>query len=68
MRDAYVDIPGYGSDKLNAAYSYGGPELLMDTLEENFDVHIDDYVMITFCRVCRHDRCGGRRGTGDLRP
>ena len=48
MRDAYVDIPGYGSDKLNAAYSYGGPELLMDTLEENFDVHIDDYVMITF--------------------
>ena len=48
MRDAYVDIPGQGSAKLNAAYSYGGPELLMDTIEENFDVHIDDYVMITF--------------------
>lgn len=48
MRDAYVEIPGKGSGKLNAAYSYGGPELLMDTLEQNFDVHIDDYVMITF--------------------
>lgn len=48
MRDAYVNIPGQGSAKLNAAYSYGGPELLMDTIEENFDVHIDDYVMITF--------------------
>lgn len=48
MRDAYVEIPGQGSAKLNAAYSYGGPELLMDTIEENFDVHIDDYVMITF--------------------
>lgn len=48
MRDAYVDIPGNGSGKLNAAYSYGGPELLMDTLESNYDVHIDDYVMITF--------------------
>ena len=48
MRDAYVEIPGQGSAKLNAAYSYGGPELLMDTIEENFDVRIDDYVMITF--------------------
>ena len=48
MRDAYVEIPGNGSGKLNAAYSYGGPELLMDTLEFNYNVHIDDYVMITF--------------------
>ncbi len=48
MRDAYVSIPGVGSGKLNAAFSYGGPELLMDTLEENYDISIDDYVMITF--------------------
>lgn len=48
MRDAYVDIPGNGSGKLNAAYSYGGPELLMDTIESNYQVHIDDYVMVTF--------------------
>lgn len=48
MRDSYVSIPGNGSAKLNAAYSYGGPELLMDTIEQNFDVRIDDYVTITF--------------------
>ena len=48
MRDTYVDIPGYGSDRLNAAYSYGGPELLMDTIEENFYIDVDDYVSINF--------------------
>ena len=48
MRDCYVEIPGYGWDKLNAAYSYGGPELLMDTIEHNFGVKIDDYVCINF--------------------
>lgn len=48
MRDCYVEIPGYGSDKLNAAYSYGGPELLMDTLEYNFDISIDDYLAVSF--------------------
>lgn len=48
MRDCYVDIPGYGSDKLNHSYAYGGPELLMDTIEKNFNVRIEDYVMINF--------------------
>ncbi len=48
MRDCYVEIPGYGWDKLNAAYAYGGPELLMDTIEHNFGVSIDDYVSINF--------------------
>ena len=48
MRDSYVQIPGYGSDKLNAAYSYGGPELLMDTIEENFYIEIDDYFTVNF--------------------
>ena len=36
MRDMYVEIEGYGSDKLNAAYSYGGAELLENTIEDNF--------------------------------
>ena len=49
MRDSYVDIPGYGWEKLNASYSYGGPELLMDTIEKNFLVRIDDYVSVNFC-------------------
>ena len=48
MRDCYVEVPGYGWDKLNAAYAYGGAELLMDTIEHNFGVKIDDYVSINF--------------------
>ncbi|MBD5159543.1 MAG: hypothetical protein HDT23_04795 [Ruminococcus sp.] len=48
MRDCYVNIAGYGMDKLNAAYSYGGAELLMDTIESNFDIKINDYVTVNF--------------------
>ena len=33
LRDMYVDIPGHDGNRLNAAYAYGGPELLMETLE-----------------------------------
>ncbi len=48
MRDAYVNIPNYGYNKLNAAYSYGGAELLMDTLEQNYQISIDDYCIVSF--------------------
>lgn len=48
MRDSYVNIPGYGWNKLNAAYSFGGADLLMDTIEQNFSVRIDDYVSVNF--------------------
>ncbi len=48
MRDSYVTIPGHGQDKLNHSYSYGGAELLMDTIELNYNIRIDDYVMINF--------------------
>ncbi|MCD7811835.1 MAG: LCP family protein [Ruminococcus sp.] len=48
LRDSYVSIPGYGEDKLNHAYAYGGADLLMDTIEQNFGVRIDDYVMVNF--------------------
>lgn len=56
MRDMYVNISGVRTDgssidtydKINAACVYGGPELLMDTIEYNFDVHIDDYVYFDF--------------------
>ncbi|WP_297955241.1 LCP family protein [uncultured Ruminococcus sp.] len=48
MRDCYVEIPDNGWNKLNAAYAFGGPELLMDTIEYNFDVRIDDYVSVDF--------------------
>lgn len=48
MRDTYVEIPDYGYGKLNAAYSSGGAALLLDTIEQNYDISIDDYVIITF--------------------
>ena len=48
MRDSYVNIPEYGWDKLNAAYTVGGAELLMDTIERNFNIRIDNYVLVNF--------------------
>lgn len=48
MRDSYVDIPDHGKDKINAAYSYGGIELVRKTLKENFDIPIEYYVTIDF--------------------
>ncbi len=48
LRDMYVEIPGHGKNRLNAAYSYGGAELLLETLELNFDIHISRYVLVNF--------------------
>ena len=48
MRDLWVSIPDYGDARLNAAYSYGGADLLMETLYQNFGVPINDYVMVDF--------------------
>lgn len=48
MRDTYVSIPDHGWNKLNAAYSFGGADLLMDTIEQNFNIRIDDYVSVNF--------------------
>ena len=48
MRDTFVDIPGYGEQKINAALALGGPELLMKTIKENFDFTLDKYVMVNF--------------------
>ena len=48
MRDCYVDIPEYGWDKLNASYSYGGADLVMDTIEANFGIKIDNYAAVDF--------------------
>jgi LCP family protein required for cell wall assembly len=45
-RDSYVKIPGHGHDKLNAAFSYGGPLLAQRTVENLTDVRIDHLAMI----------------------
>ena len=41
LRDLYVQIPGHEDNRLNAAYAYGGFELLKETLELNFGVTVD---------------------------
>ena len=48
MRDMYVQIPGRTDNKLNAAFSFGGPQLLVDTVEQNLQVKIDGYVKVGF--------------------
>ena len=48
MRDLYVEIPGHKNNRLNAAYVYGGADLLMKTIEHNFNVHIENYVAVNF--------------------
>ncbi len=48
LRDMYVDIPGHGQNRLNAAYAYGGAQLLMETLEENFGISVNRYVLVNF--------------------
>ncbi len=48
MRDIYVNIPGVGYKKLNAAYAYGGGPLLCETITENFKVEVDRYVAVDF--------------------
>jgi len=47
-RDSYVQIPGYGNNKINAAYSFGGPKLLVKTVEDNTGLRIDHYMGIGF--------------------
>ena len=48
MRDSYVYINGYGQDKLNHAYAFGGPELAIRTLNENFGLNIEDFITVNF--------------------
>ncbi|WP_344690707.1 LCP family protein [Blastococcus jejuensis] len=47
-RDSWVDIPGHGMNKINASYAFGGPSLLIATVEQLTDVRIDHYVAIDF--------------------
>lgn len=47
-RDSWVDIPGRGMNKINAAYALGGPTLLIQTVEQLTQVRIDHYMAIDF--------------------
>ena len=48
LRDTWVKIPGVGSQRLNAAYVFGGPKLLIRTMEANFHIRIDKYARVNF--------------------
>ena len=48
MRDLYVEIPGRKNNRLNSAFVFGGADLLMRTLKQNFGVDVDHYVAVNF--------------------
>ena len=48
MRDTYVEIKNHGETKINHAYAYGGPQLAIRTLNENFNLNIRNYVTVDF--------------------
>lgn len=48
MRDTYINIPGHGENRINAAFALGGPELLRETIKENFDLDIQYYAILDF--------------------
>ena len=48
LRDLYVPISGHGSNRINAAYSFGGADLLKKTIEQNFNVAIDGSIEVDF--------------------
>ncbi|GAA1273140.1 LCP family protein [Pseudonocardia aurantiaca] len=47
-RDSWVDIPGHGQNKINAAYAFGGPPLLIQTVEQLTGVRVDHFAVIDF--------------------
>jgi LCP family protein required for cell wall assembly len=47
-RDSIVDVPGHGRTKINAAFAFGGPPLLVQTVEQATGIRVDEYVEIGF--------------------
>ncbi len=50
-RDTCVQIDGHGTDKLTHAYAYGGPQLAVKTLNQNFGMDIEDFVTVNFAQL-----------------
>lgn len=60
MRDSYVTIADRGQDKINHAYAFGGAQLAIKTLNENFDLNIEDFVAVNFTTMPKIiDKLGG---------
>ena len=47
-RDTYVDVPGHGKRKLTEAYAFGQESLLIETIEQNFELDIQNYASVDF--------------------
>jgi len=47
-RDSLVPVPGHGTTKINAAFAFGGPKLLTETIEQSTGIRVDEYVEIGF--------------------
>ncbi len=59
-RDSWVDIPGYGRNKINAAFSFGGPSLYVQTIEQLTDTRIDHLAVIDWAGLTQLvDALGG---------
>ncbi|QGU08561.1 Regulatory protein MsrR [Corynebacterium occultum] len=59
-RDSYVEIPGYGMNKINAAFTFGGPQLLAETVELSTGLRVDHYAEIGMGGLARIvDSIGG---------
>jgi len=59
-RDSWVPIPGHGTSKINASYAWGGPSLLIQTVEQLTGIRIDHYVAIDFDGIAQvTDTLGG---------
>jgi LCP family protein required for cell wall assembly len=59
-RDLWVDIPGQGMGKINAAYAFGGPRLMVQTIRENLGIDVNHYVEIGFVGfISMVDELGG---------
>ncbi|WP_144567432.1 LCP family protein [Neobacillus bataviensis] len=48
MRDSYVAIPGHAKHKINSAFARGGPELMRQTIKQNFDIDLQYYAIVNF--------------------
>ena len=60
LRDTLVEIPGHGEGRINTAYTLGGPELAVRTVNKNFGLNIMHYIVVDFASVVQFaDAIGG---------
>ena len=59
-RDTKAEIANHGTHKLNAAFAYGGGDLMLQTINENFNLHVTSYIAVNFSEMADIvDQLGG---------